>query len=425
MGEYDYVMYDNINTEKPMIMHIDLNSAFATTEQQAHPHLRGMPMGVTNRLSKECCVIAASYEAKALGIKVGTRRSDAIEKFPGFVILESDPPKYHSVYQKLIAIMQTYSPKIRMKSIDEGIIDFHGCEPILKGRSLEDVGYEIKQRVKDEIGDWMRINVGISMNWFLAKQAASIHKPDGLDIIDKGNLLDYYKSIELMDISGIAEKNAARLMSRNIMSPIQFFYAPDQKLRKEVFQSINGTYWHRRLRGYEVDDFESHTGSVGRSWVVHDPTYKDDYLLPCMSSLCETIGIKLRSKQLEARGIVVQIRLNTGERYQYKRTYKTPFYTNGEIYKRMLEQFNQRPRHGVVTQVEITTYHLAPSSRSQLSIFDDVRKASEVTTATDSINERYGLFTIFSATSLKGTKIVKQKIPFGGTDYFELLLKSR
>ena len=64
-------MSDRLNTEKPQIMHIDLNSAFATTEQQAHPHLRGKPMGVTNRLSKECCVIAASYEAKALGITVG------------------------------------------------------------------------------------------------------------------------------------------------------------------------------------------------------------------------------------------------------------------------------------------------------------------------------------------------------------------
>ena len=61
-------MYRDFNKEKPMIMHIDLNSAFATTEQQAHPSLRNRPMGVTNRLSKECCVIAASYEAKALGI---------------------------------------------------------------------------------------------------------------------------------------------------------------------------------------------------------------------------------------------------------------------------------------------------------------------------------------------------------------------
>ena len=67
-----------INTDKPQIMHIDLNSAFATTEQQAHPSLRGRPMGVTNRVSKHCCVIAASYEAKALGVKVGMRLDEVL-----------------------------------------------------------------------------------------------------------------------------------------------------------------------------------------------------------------------------------------------------------------------------------------------------------------------------------------------------------
>lgn len=184
-------MYDSLNRERPLVMHIDLNSAFATTEQQARPSLRGRPMGVTNRLSRECCVIAASYEAKALGIKVGTRLSDALAICPDFVMLETDPPKYHAVYQKLIAIMQDYSPKVKMKSIDEGVIDFHGMDAVLKGRSLEDIGREIKQRVRDDIGDWMRINVGIGTNRFLAKQAAGWHKPDGLDTISYRNLKAY------------------------------------------------------------------------------------------------------------------------------------------------------------------------------------------------------------------------------------------
>ena len=230
-------MYD-INPEKALVMHIDLNSAFATAEQQAHPSLRGKAMGVTNRLSKECCVIAASYEAKYLGIKVGMRRSEALAICPDFVLLETDPPKYNDVYQKLIKIMRSYSPKIKMKSIDEGIIDFHGLEPVLNGRTLEDIGYEIKQRVKDEIGDWMRINIGIGTNRFLAKQAASWHKPDGLDKIDKTNLLDYYKEMKLTDLSGIAERNEARLNALGIMTPLDFFNANEMLLKKQVFRRI-------------------------------------------------------------------------------------------------------------------------------------------------------------------------------------------
>ncbi|NCU31083.1 hypothetical protein EOM57_04740 [Candidatus Saccharibacteria bacterium] len=403
-------------------MHIDLNSAFATTGQQAHPTLRGKPMGVTNRISKECVVIAASYEAKALGIKVGTRRSDALAICPEFVFLESDPPKYHYVYEKLIKIMKSYSPKIKMKSIDEGIIDFHGMEPVLKGRSIEDIGYEIKKRVKDDIGDWMRINVGIGPNQFLAKQAAGWHKPDGLDTISYKNLRQYYEGHGLLDLNGIAERNEARLNAYGIMNPLQFLAATELTLQKRVFHSITGVYWYRRLRGYEIDDFDTKLGMVGRQWVVHKPSSSNDYLLPCLSFLCETTGMKLRYRNVEARGICVWARFRNGESWYAKRMHKTTFYTNQEIYRRALELFNSRP-HGDVTMIGIYCYMLTPSSRSQLSMFEDVQKTDWLTKAVDEINDFYGTFTIYSAITLNGKKIVKQKVPFGGTEYFELLLK--
>jgi DNA polymerase IV len=415
---------DNINMEQPMIMHIDLNSAFATTEQQAHPSLRGKPMGVTNRLSKECCVIAASYEAKALGIKVGTRLSEAKAICPDFIMLETDAPKYHVVYQKLVNIMKDYSPKIKMKSIDEGIIDFHGMEPVLNGRSLVDIGYEIKQRVKNEIGDWMKINVGIGPNRFLAKQAAGWHKPDGLDVIDHHNLKQYYKEMKLTDLSGIADRNEARLNSCDIFSPLQFLAASEYTLKKRVFRSINGTYWHRRLRGWEIDEYDTKLGMVGRQWVVKDPTHKSDYLLPCLAFLCETAGVKLRFRNVEARGICVWATLQNGEFFRLKRMYKSTFFTNQEVYRRAMELFNQRPSGATVTTIGIYCYGLEPSSKSQLSMFEDIAKIGDLTKAMDEINEFYGKMTLHMATTLEGKKIIKQKIPFGGTEYFELLLQS-
>jgi DNA polymerase-4 len=351
-------MYDQPNQEKPMIMHIDLNSAFATTEQQAHPHLRGVPMGVTNRLSKECCVIAASYEAKALGIKVGMRRSEAVSIYPGFIMLETDAPKYHKVYEKLVGIMRDYSPKIKMKSIDEGIIDFHGMEPVLKGRTVTDIGYEIKQRVREDIGDWMKINVGIAPNRFLAKEAAGWHKPDGLDVIDHTNMLDYYADRKLTDISGIADRNAARLNAYSIYTPLQFFHAKEIVLKKQVFKSINGTYWYRRLRGYEIDDVDTKLGMVGRQWVVRNPTKDKDYMRSCLSFLCETTGMKLRYKNVEARGICVWVRLQTGEAWYSKRMYKTTYYTNQEIYRRALEQFNTIPSGAIIQTIGLYCYML-------------------------------------------------------------------
>lgn len=415
---------EGINKEKPMIMHIDLNSAFATTEQQAHPTLRNMPMGVTNRLSKECCVIAASYEAKALGIKVGTRLSDAMAICPEFVMLETDAPKYNVVYQKLVKIMKDYSPNIKMKSIDEGIIDFHGMEPVLNGRSLSDIGYEIKQRVKDDIGDYMRINIGIGTNRFLAKQAAGWHKPDGLDVIDHTNLKAYYKEMRLTDLSGIAERNEARLNSYGIMSPLQFLAADEYMLKKRVFKSVMGLYWHKRLRGYEIDDYDTKLGMVGRQWVVKKPSNKNEYLLPCLSFLCETTGMKLRFRNVEARGICVWATFRNGEYWRSKRMHKSTFYTNQEVYRRAMELFNQRPSGADVTTIGIYCYQLEPSKRSQLDLFEDIAKKDWLTKSVDEINDFYGAFTVHLASSIEGKKIIKQKIPFGGTEYFDLLLKS-
>lgn len=413
-------MSHGLNPEAPRIMHIDLNSAFASAEQQAWPSLRGRPMGVTNRLSKECCVIAASYEAKALGIKVGCRRSEALALCPDFVLLESDPSKYTWMYQNLLRIMRSYSPNVRMKSIDEGIIDFHGVP--LK-RSLEDIGYEIKQRMKDEVGQHIRVNIGIGPNRFLAKMAAGWHKPDGLDRLDHRNLLDFYKSIELEDITGIAEAFSARLRAVNIRTPLEFLAANEDFLRRHVFHSINGLYWHQRLRGYEMDDQPTRLGMVGRQWVLSQASNDDVWLRSCLHYLAETVGMKLRYRNVEARGVCVWLSFNAGGGWSDKRMLKMPIYTNQDIWLHISKLFDKRPKHMVVRMMGLYLYQLEPSARSQLSMFDDVIKADYLTKAMDEINDFYGSFTIYAADTLTGTRHVKQKIPFGGTEYFDLLLK--
>src|SRR3989338_8413095 len=95
----------NLNPEQPQVLYIDLNSCFATVEQQARPLLRGRPVAITNRLEPHCIIVAASYEAKALGIKTGMRLGEAQLLAPGLVVAETDPPKYHYVYQHLMRIM--------------------------------------------------------------------------------------------------------------------------------------------------------------------------------------------------------------------------------------------------------------------------------------------------------------------------------
>jgi DNA polymerase-4 len=408
------------NPAEPRLLHIDLNSCFATVEQQARPSLRGRPLAVTNRLTKNACVVAASYEAKRLGVKVGMTFSEAKLFAPDLVMTETDPPKYHYVYQILVEIMRSYSPKVTMKSIDEGIIDFTNTQ-LVNTRPLPEIGYEIKRRLKEEVGGWMTCNIGIAPNRFLAKLAASLHKPDGLDVIDNHSLRQVLSGLQLTDLSGIAERNQARLNAAGIYSCLQFLDAPAELLHHRVFKSVCGDDWYQRLRGYEVDDFESETKTIGRQFVLDEMQPTEEFIRSRLSYLCETTAMKLRYKNLSARGVHVYVRYSGGDYWYERRMFKSSFFSNTEVYRRATLLFNRRPRGQYEREIGISCYGLEPSNRNQVSLLDEVNRETWLTEAVDQINNQFGEFTVTFATSLRAKDTVKQKIPFGSTRYFELL----
>ena len=258
------MLHEEYNSERPLIMHIDLNSCFATVEQQARPMLRGRPVAIVNRRTEHTMIVTASYEAKVLGVGLGMSVKEAKRLVPDLVALESDPAKYRFVYHKMMSIMRDYSSHITMKSIDEGVIDFHQTSEDIRGRALEDIGMEIKQRLKDEVGIAMRCNVVIATNRFLVKTAANLHKPDGLDVITHENLRQTLAGLELTSLTGIAKHNAARLNSVGIFSSLEFLDTDAEVLRKIVFKSICGDQWHQRLRGWAVDDMPHTLKTAGR-----------------------------------------------------------------------------------------------------------------------------------------------------------------
>ena len=421
MPRYAANLHLPLNNERPQILHIDLNSCFATVEQQARPLLRGRPIGVTNRLTKNACVVAASIEAKAQGVKVGMSFGQAKLLVPDLLMIETDPPKYHFVYKKLVGIMQSYSPKIGMKSIDEGIIDFHGTRSNINSRPLTVIGHEIKQRLKDEVGVWMKCNVGIAPNRFLAKTAAGLHKPDGLDVITHKNLRSTLERLKLTDLTGIAERNQARLNAAGIYTPLQFLDAPADKLRRLVFHSVCADDWYKRLRGHEIDDMEYSTKTIGRQFVMDDYNASDEKVRNRLAHLCESTGLKLRYKGFCARGISVYIHYKSGDAWHSRKAFKSSFYTTPEIFRRATLLFNQHPRLDNIVMLSISCYLLEPATTNQMSILDEVNKEAWLTEAIDELNQRYGNYTVTFANSLGASGQIKQKIPFGSTRYFELL----
>jgi DNA polymerase-4 len=404
------------NTERSLIMHIDLNSCFATVEQQARPMLRGKPVAIVNRRTEHTAIVTASYEAKSRGVTVGMKLRDARVLVPDIIALESDPAKYRHVYHQLLSIMQDYSAHVTMKSIDEGIIDFHDSTAAMVGRDLQDIGQEIKQRLKDEIGVWMRCNVGISTNRFLAKTAASLHKPDGLDEINAHNLRDVYKTLKLTDLTGIARHNEARLNAVGIYTPLQFLDAEEEALQKVVFKSIVGSHWYQRLRGFEVDDRESDVKRVGRQYVLERFDLSFGQILQRLHHLSESVGSRMRMQDKAARGIYVYAK--TRDRQYWHASFMAPsaFYTNQTIYTLARQLFVQAPTN--LREIGLHCYELQPMGESQLSLFEDtIVREHHIAGAIDDINKRYGERTLHSADTLGTGIYVHTKIPFGSTRY--------
>lgn len=429
------------NAETPLIMHIDLNSCFATVEQQSRPMLRERPVAVVNRRTEHTMIVTASYEAKRAGVTLGMKLREAKLLCPDLVGLESDPAKYRYVYHKLLNIMNDYAAHVRMKSIDEGVIDFHEAPESIRARGLEVIGYEIKQRLRDEVGCAMKCNIGIAPNRFLAKTAAALHKPDGLDVITSDNLRGVMGALKLTDLTGIAHQNEKRLNGIGIYTPCQFLDAEAMTLRNIVFKSVDGDKWHQRLRGWEVDKVDHEMKTAGRQYVLEKRGMRYDDILKRLHHLCEATGRKIRSQGKVARGVLVWVTTYSsvteegdsrstplayhdggwetkqkGRYWHARQMSMMPFFSDQAIYAQAVRLFAAAPQD--IRTIGVTAYELSDNNDPQLSLFgDQVARERAVTDAIDDINQRYGERMIHSADTLGTDAFVKAKIPFGSTRY--------
>lgn len=397
-------------------LYIDLNSCFATIEQQCRPMLRNRPVAITNRLVPNSCIIAASYEAKAMGVKVGMRTREAETLCPGLIYAETEPSKYIFVHEKLRHIMADYSPVVVMKSIDEGVIDLSQAPAHIYARDRYELGREIKQRLKDEIGCYMRCNVGIASNRFLAKLAGELHKPDGLDEITPDNQREIFATLKLTDLPGINVRMKARLNAVGIFTPLQFLDADEMTLIKLVCKSIDGHKWYLRLRGIEVDDLTSDIKTIGRQYVMDGRLTRDETEARILH-LAEDVGYRLRSKNLYARGIYLWVFGYDNIQYHRQIILREAINTDQDLTRIARQLFCELP--APVRIAGITLYKLQVQPDPQLCL-NQAEKDSKnaVCAATDRINLRFGARKIHSADTL-GTEQVRCKIPFGSTRYLD------
>lgn len=404
------------NPKSPTIMYVDINSCFATIEQQANPKLRGKPVAVAAYATPNGCILAASVEAKRMGIKTGMRVKEGKLIYRDLIVLEPDPWKYRDVHLKLRELLRTYTEDLVPKSIDEFAMNLEGYPAFKMG--MQAIGQDIQQKIKTQVGDWIMVSIGIGPNRFLAKTAAGLHKPNGLDEINSSNFLDIYRGLGLLGLCGIKQRNSARLGSSGIYTVLDFYNASIPHLIS-AFHSIVGYYWYLRLHGWETDDVEFGRRSYGNSYALPKPFKTLEELSPILYKLVEKTGRRLRNGGFRAGGVHVAVSYRDGTYWHHGHVLGKDIFDSRDIYKEAYRILCRSPYKTPVAILAESCFDLVTINTVQTDLFEDVGRKESLVGALDKITEKWGEFVITPAKMLGTFEYVPDRIAFGGIKELE------
>ena len=195
-------------------LHIDLNSFFASVEQQIHPEYRNKPLGVCGTMADTGALIAASYEAKALGIKTLIKVGEAKRLCPEIILVNGSHTVYSQYSHNICKAVERCCPVAHTPSIDEMVCELIGREQELP--NARKIALEIKQAIKDDVGETLRCSIGMAPNRYLAKIASDMQKPDGLIGLLPSQLPRAIAHLELRDLPGVGARTEIRLNNKGI-----------------------------------------------------------------------------------------------------------------------------------------------------------------------------------------------------------------
>lgn len=420
---------------KRVIFHIDFNSYFATIEQQANPRLRGKPIGVTGGDRMERTVLGAvSVEAKAKGVKGGMTYADAKVLCPDIILVRGDSDKYLECTKRFLNILKSFSPYVEVFSIDEvflqlplSLLDLKpGQDPFQKYPQLFTIGEQIKEQIRQKVGEWVRCSIGISYNKRMAKFAGSLVKPDGLTIIADEfaamNLLDYAR---LDEICGIGSRIKKRLYAMGITSftdlrqiPLENLLASFKSYGQVLYDMARGIDQTRITPFYEKAEVKS----VGHRHTLARDIGDKEQIQQQFLKLSEMVARRLRAKKLVGKTVTVWYRaaFNT----EYKNLTGHTFYGDGmqttmsysadglAIYKAAWSIFSLIWQGEKVRMVGVAISNLKPLKPENLSLLSEINRVKVITNALDQINDRFGEFTLQRGVLLGSPKMKRMPNPF-------------
>lgn len=381
-----------------VILLVDMNSFFASVEQRCNPLLRGKPVLVGGPAKSRSVVSTASYEARPFGVRSGMPMAEALRRCPNAVIVHGDMRKYIDVSRRIFRICSDFTDLLEVYSVDECFMDVTLTQDHFGGANA--IAREVKRRIREELG--LTCSVGIGPNKILAKLAAGLQKPDGLVEIRRESVAALLEDMPVGKLHGVGDQVEAHLRKVGITTAGALGRTPVSFLRREfgiygeILQAMGrGTYDPPVVPYYESPEVKS----VGHSHTMSANTRDWDTLCRNILRLSEMVGRRLRERGLAGRTVALVLRYSDMHTFSRRRTLSEHLDDGYAIYgvatSILREQIDDKR---AVRLVGVSVSNLTKEQR-QLNLFVDDR-SRKVLQAMDSINDRYGEFTIRRASLL-------------------------
>jgi DNA polymerase-4 len=375
---------------------VDFNSFFASCEQQATPRLRGKPVGIVPVLADTTCLIAASYEAKARGVKTEVSVADARRLCPEIEFVEARPRLYIDTHHRLLDAIESCLHVSHIRSIDE-----MECELTATFAPREKalaVAADIKATVARRVGACLTCSIGLAPNWLLAKMATDMQKPNGLVVLDETDIPQRLLGLELQDFLGIGPNMDARLRARGIDTPAKLYAATKSQLRG-IWGSVEGERMHGRIRGADIPSPTEKNKTVGHSHVLPPKLRTEAKSLAVLHRLLQKAAMRLRSLAHYAGGLLVFVGYRDGTKWsdelRFNETQDTLALTHA-----LNQLWARRPgpcQRRQPMQVGLVLNRLLAMSGHTLDLFDQAgHEARErLGHAVDTLNQTFGHGSVF------------------------------
>jgi DNA polymerase-4 len=382
------------------ILHVDMNAFFASVEQQANPELRGKPIAVVGS-NHRTVITTSSYEARAFGVKTGMAPWEARRCCPGLILVVGDNRKYCHTSRRIMEMMLDYTPEVEVFSIDEAFMDVTGSLTYLYD-TPERIAYLLKARIRHAFG--ITCSVGIAPNKLLAKLASDMHKPDGLTVIRPEDVARVMDGLPIKDLCGVGRKMERHLNMMSIYTCGELGRCDEARLTRRF--GVIG----RRLKemGQGIDsspvvphDEDDQVKSVGHSMTLtRDVSARED-ILRYLLQLAEMVGRRARRYGVSGRTVHLYVRYaDFFSSFGRQETLKGYISSSADIYQAAVAILDTVELEQPVRLLGVRLTGLKHHSE-QLALFPDERRQNELVRSMDSINDRFGEFTVTYGSLLK------------------------